>query len=172
MCGCANFSDDDSSSNFSDDNLLSFSHSSPMKMAFDGENDEFDNFLTTKSRERRKLVKEGKASGLSAKDSRKQALASLPREKINELIGKIRKGENISVIETPLGNITLDSKVDEKLTELAGALDKTNVDGSGDGGGDKEIEKSFFEKNKMYIIGAVVLIGGFIAYKKFYAKGK
>jgi len=169
MCGCANFSDDDSSSNFSDDNLLSFSHSSPMKMSFDGENDEFDNFLTTKSRERRKLVKEGKASGLSGKDARKEALASLPREKINELIGKIRKGENISVIETPLGNITLDSKVDEKLNELSGALDKEpNATGLIDD--DKEL--SFFAKNKLYIIGAVVLIGGFIAYKKFYAKGK
>ena len=41
--------------------------------------------------------------------------------------------------------------------------------GSGDGGG-KEIEKSFFEKNKMYIIGAVVIVGGYFAYKKFYAK--
>lgn len=169
MCGCANFSDDDGSSNFSDDSLLNFSHSTPMKMSFDGENDEFDNFLTNKSRERRKLVKEGKASGLSAKDSRKQALASLPREKINELIGKIRKGENISVIETPLGNITLDSKVDEKLNELSGALDKTNVDGDGNL---DDVQPSFFQQNKMYIIGAVVLIGGFIAYKKFYAKGK
>lgn len=158
MCGCANFSDDNSSSNFS--------HQSPMKMSFDGGNDEFDNFLTKKSRERRKLVKEGKASGLSPKEARQKALASLPKAKINELIGKIRNGEDIKVIQTPLGDITLDSKLDEKLDELSGALDKTN---------DKEVldvEPSFFEKNKMYIIGAVVLIGGFFVYKKFVAKGK
>ena len=42
--------------------------------------------------------------------------------------------------------------------------------GDGGGGGGKEIEKSFFEKNKMYIIGAVVIVGGYFAYKKFYAK--
>jgi hypothetical protein len=166
MCGCANFSDDDSSSNFSDDSLLNFSHSSPMKMSFDGDNSDFDNFLTQKSRDRRKLIKEGKASGLSAKDSRKQALASLPREKINELIGKIRKGENIKVIQTPLGDVTLDSKVDEKLNELSGALDNATDEGVTD------IKPSFFEANKMYIIGAIVLIGGFFVYKKFVAKGK
>jgi hypothetical protein len=167
MCNCSNFSDD-SSSNFSDDGLSNFSHESPMKMSFDGENDGYDNFLTKKGRERRKLVKEGKASGLSSKDAKKEALASLPRAKLNELIGKIRNGENLKVIETPLGDVVLDSKVDEKLNELSGALDKENVDG--DGGGD-DVEKSFFEANKMYIIGAIVLIGGFIVYKKFIAKG-
>ena len=41
--------------------------------------------------------------------------------------------------------------------------------GGGDGGG--STEPSFFQKNKMYIIGAVVLVGGFIAYK-YYAKKK
>ena len=159
MCSCSNFSDDNSSD---------FSHESPNKMSFDGENEHFDNFLTKKGRERRKLTKEGKASGLSSKDARKNALASLPREKINELIGKIRNGENIKVIETPLGDITLDSKINEKLNELSGALDKENVDG--DGGGDDD-KLTFFEANKMYIIGAIVLIGGFIVYKKFIAKG-
>ena len=41
--------------------------------------------------------------------------------------------------------------------------------GGGDGGGDGE--PSFFEKNKMYIIGAIVIVGGFFAYK-YYAKKK
>ena len=41
--------------------------------------------------------------------------------------------------------------------------------GGGDGGGDGEL--SFFEKNKMYIIGAIVIVGGFFAYK-YYAKKK
>ena len=74
----------------------------------------------------------------------------------------------MKVIQTPLGDVVLDSKVDEKLNELSGALDKENVDG--DGGGD-DVKPSFFEANKMYIIGAIVLIGGFIVYKKFIAKG-
>ena len=165
MCSCSNFSDD-SSSNFSDDGLSNFSHESPMKMSFDGENDGYDNFLTKKSRERRKLVKEGKASGLSSKDARQQALASLPRAKLNQLIGKIRNGENLKVIQTPLGDVVLDSKVDEKLNELSGALNKANNDSG------LLDEPTFFQKNKLYIIGAVVLIGGFFVYKKFYTKGK
>ena len=157
MCSCSSFDGND-------DNMLNVSHD--FSHDFDAENTEFDNFLTKKGRERRKLVKEGKASGLSGKDARKQALASLPREKLNELIGRIRKGENLKVIETPLGDVTLDSKVDEKLNELSGALDKDpNSTGLLD-------EPTFFQKNKLYIIGAVVLIGGFFVYKKFYTKGK
>jgi len=164
MCNCSSFDGND-------DDMLNVSHD--FSHDFDAENTEFDNFLTKKSRDRKKLIKEGEASGLSRKDARKKALESLPREKLNELIAKIRKGEDLKVVETPLGNVTLDSKVDEKLNELAGALDKGNVEGSGDGsGGGNTAQPTFFETNKMYIIGAVVLIGGFIAYKKFYAKGK
>ena len=37
-------------------------------------------------------------------------------------------------------------------------------------GGDAQ--PSFFQKNKIYIIGALVLVGGYFAYKKFYAKKK
>jgi hypothetical protein len=125
MCNCSSF-------NGNDDDMLNVSHD--FNHDINAENTEFDNFLTKKGRERRKLVKEGKASGLSSKDARKEALASLPRAKLNELIGKIRNGENLKVIQTPLGDVVLDSKVDEKLNELSGALDKENVDG--DGGGD------------------------------------
>ena len=137
----------------------------------DAETTEFDNFLTQKSRDRKKLIEEGEASGLSPKEARKKALESLPREKLNEIIGKIRKGENIGVIETPLGNITLDSKVDEKLNELSGVLNNQGTGDGGTGDGGNTPQPTFFEKNKMYIIGAIVLIGGFVAYKKFYAKG-
>jgi len=157
MCNCSSFDGND-------DDMLNVSHD--FSHDFDAENTEFDNFLTKKGRERRKLVKEGEASGLSRKDARKKALASLPREKLNELIGRIRNGENLKVIETPLGDITLDSKIDEKLNELSGALDKDPYST-----GLLE-EETFFQKNKLYIIGAVVLIGGFFVYKKFYTKGK
>ena len=44
------------------------------------------------------------------------------------------------------------------------------TESGGDGG--VNIQPSFFQKNKMYIIGAVVLVGGYFVYKKFYAKKK
>jgi hypothetical protein len=75
------------------------------------------------------------------------------------------------------GITTIGTSLYDGLQTKKGQGDLTNQGsgdgGSGDGGGGgKEIEKSFFEKNKMYIIGAVVIIGGYFAYKKFYAKGK
>jgi hypothetical protein len=44
------------------------------------------------------------------------------------------------------------------------------TESGGDGGGD-DVKPSFFEANKMYIIGAIVIVGGFFAYK-YYAKKK
>ena len=73
------------------------------------------------------------------------------------------------------GITTIGTSLYDGLQTKKGQGDLTNQGsgdgGSGDGGGGgKEIEKSFFEKNKMYIIGAVVIVGGYFAYKKFYAK--
>ena len=71
------------------------------------------------------------------------------------------------------GITTIGTSLYDGLQTKKGQGDLTNQGsgdgGSGDGGG-KEIEKSFFEKNKMYIIGAVVIVGGYFAYNKFYAK--
>lgn len=47
----------------------------------------------------------------------------------------------------------------------------TQTDGDGDvDGSGNTTQQTFFEKNKIYIIGAVLLVGGYFAYKKFYAK--
>jgi hypothetical protein len=131
---------------------------------FEGDADTYDNFLTKKSRERRKQVKAGVESGLSRKDARKEALASLPRTKLKEIIGKIKNGEQISVVQTPLGDVNLDPKIDDKLNELSDSLADTSLD-------DKSVaEPTFFEKNKMYIIGGAVLVAGIFVYFKFIKK--
>lgn len=164
MCNCANFVETRPSEITTDD--FTGNRPSYITSDFDGENDEFDNFLTRKQRERRQQIKAGIQSGLSRKDARKQALASLPRTKLNELISKIRNGENISVVQTPLGDVNLDPKVDEKLNELSESL-KTQEQGGGDG---QEVEPTFYEKNKMLIIGGVVLVAGIFVYFKFIKK--
>jgi hypothetical protein len=131
---------------------------------FDGDQENYDNFLTAKGRERRKLTKAGMQSGLSRQDARKQALASIPKDKLKDIIAKIKNGEQINVVQTPLGDVKLDPKIDDRLNELSDALkNDPNTDGT-------VAEPTFFEKNKMYIIGGAVLAVGVFVYFKFIKK--
>jgi hypothetical protein len=161
MCGCSSFTGNRPSEITTDE--FTGNRPSYITSDFDGETDAFDNFFTKKQRDRRKQIKEGMASGLSRDEARKQALASLPKTKLSELIEKIKNGENINVIQTPLGDITLDTKIDEKLDELSNALKDTDAN-------QNDIQPTFFEKNKMYIIGGAVLIAGIVVYMKFIKK--
>ena len=106
-------------------------------------------------RNRRKQVKAGLDSGLSRKDARKQALASVPKTKLKEIIEKIKNGEQIKVVQTPLGDVQLDPKIDDRLNELSDALKKDDPNAV-----ITEEQPSFFQKNKTYIIGGVVLVAG------------
>lgn len=161
MCSCSNFVETRPSEITTDE--FTGNRPSYITTDFDGEN-EYDNFLTQKQRERRKQVKAGMQSGLSRKDARKQALSSLPRTKLKEIIAKIKNGEQISVVQTPLGDVNLDPKVDDRLNELSDALADPSLD-------DKNLpEPTFFEKNKMYIIGGAVLVAGIFVYFKFIKK--
>jgi hypothetical protein len=160
MCGCTSFTGEDMSSEI----MADFNDSPKMNLSFDGEREMYENFLTKKQRDRRKLRRENLESGMDKKDARKNALASLPRTKLTELFAKLKSGENLKVIETPLGNIELDPNIDERLNEISDALKEQEKDN------DKEPEPTFFEKNKIYIIGAVVLIGGIFVYTKFIKK--
>ena len=148
MCGCSSFTGNRPSYITSD---------------FDGDTD-YDNFLTEKMRNRRKQVKAGLDSGLSRKDARKEALASIPKIKLKEIIEKIKNGEQINVLQTPLGDVKLDPKIDDRLNELSDALKDPNANPI------QEEEQSFFQKNKLYIIGGVVLVAGIFVYMKYIKK--
>ena len=161
MCGCSSFTGNRPSEITTDE--FTGNRPSYITSDFDGETDVFANFFTKKQRDRRKKIKEGMESGLSKDEARKQALASLPRTKLSELIEKIKNGDNINVIQTPLGDITLDTKIDEKLNELSNALKDSDVNAT-------DVEPTFFEKNKIYIIGGAVLIAGIVIYTKFIKK--
>ena len=67
------------------------------------------------------------------------------------------------------GITTIGASVYDGLQTKQGT-DVLNTQGGGDGGGNTQ--PSFFQKNKMYIIGAIVIVGGYFVYKKFYAKKK
>jgi hypothetical protein len=163
MCSCSNFVETRPSEITTDD--FTGNRPSYITSDFDGDDTDYDNFLTEKMRNRRKQVKAGVDSGLSRKDARKQALASIPKTKLKEIIEKIKSGEQINVVQTPLGDVKLDPKIDDRLNELSDALKQDpNANTT------QEVEPSFFQKNKTYIIGGVVLVAGIFVYMKYIKK--
>jgi hypothetical protein len=75
----------------------------PLSSEFVG--DEYDNFLTKKSRERRELKKELRDEGVSRKDARKQALEEIPRDSLKEVVSsageKVGRGIVVGALSIP-----------------------------------------------------------------------
>lgn len=173
MCGCtSNFSGNRPSEIVTNDDLLGFDGGgSWTDFVDDLENgDKFDNFLTKKMRERKRVSKELQAGGLSKEEAKAKALEQVPRTKLKELVAKLKKGESVVDIQTPSGNVRLSSDPTKALDEVSEAL-------ANSGAGNKEplatdsgdvSQAGFLGKNGKYIlIGAVVIIGGYFAWKKF-----
>jgi len=158
MCGCSSFDGNRPSEIVEDSNDL---------LNFGGEMDEFDNFLTKKSRERRKAKKELMAGGLSQEEAKKQALAQVPKEKLRDILARLKAGKSVITIETPNGDVNLSTDPTKALNEVSNALADAGQP-TGNTTPDATAEKTFLQKNGMYIgIAVVVLVGGFFAYKKF-----
>jgi hypothetical protein len=161
MCSCNNFVNNN-------DDLLE----DETTLNFDGRESsldfldeiEYDNFLTKKMRERKKIQKELVAGGLDKKSAKQQSLEQIPRGKLKEVLGKLQNGETVTEID----GIKLDPK--KAMEEVGGALgsgtDTPNTEKEED-----DTKKGFFAKNGMYIgIAVVVVILGIFAYKKFSKK--
>ena len=159
MCGCtSNFDGNRPSEIVENDDLLNFG----------GEMDEFDNFLTKKSRERRKAKKELMAGGLSQEEAKKQALAQVPKEKLRDILARLKAGKSVINIDTPNGVVNLSNDPTKALDEVSNALADAGGKTANDTTPDATAEKTFLQKNGLYIgIAVVVLVGGFFAYKKF-----
>jgi hypothetical protein len=137
-------------------------------LSFDGESDEFDNFLTKKSRERRRVQKELMAGGLGKQDAKTQALAQVPKDKLRDVIAKLKAGKSVINIDTPSGVVNLSNDPTKALDEVSNALADAGGKTANDTTPDATAEKTFLQKNGLYIgIAVVVLVGGFFAYKKF-----
>ena len=65
---------------------------------FDFVDDDFDNFLTKKARERNKRKKELRKEGLSGKDARNQAREEIPRDKLKDVAKNISGGVGRAVV--------------------------------------------------------------------------
>ena len=70
-----------------------------LSSSFDGDINEFDNFLTKKGRERGKERKELRESGLSRKDARKEALSNIPKDKLKEVAKNVSKGVGKAILK-------------------------------------------------------------------------
>ena len=134
----------------------------------DGEGEEFDNFLSKKMRERRKIRKELIESGIDPKEAKVKALEQVPKDKLKDVLARIKKGKD--KLEDSVGDIDIPSGT----TSGSGTTVGTGgaIMGSSEDGGTPPKTAGFGCKNMLWIgIGAVVIIGGYFAWKKF-GKGK
>ena len=179
MCNCNNFSGDNEFDNFVESNnlmvenesMLNFDGGGSMTDFVDDVSDaEFDNFLTKKMRERRRAMKELEEGGLSRKEARQKALEQVPRTKLKSVLAKIKAGRKVDNID----GIALGTSR-EAVDEISMAIqqgDNTETDLSSTSADSNDTTQAgFMSKYGMWIgIGAVVIIGGYFAYRKFAKK--
>lgn len=167
MCSCNNFVNNN-------DDLLE----DQTALNFDGgessldflDEIEYDNFLTKKMRERKKIQKELVAGGLDKKSARQQSLELIPREKLKQVLTKLKRGETVNEIDgVKIDPTTAIEEVNDALK--MGTNTPNTEETTADNTADDNTKKGFFAKNGMYIgIGVVVVILGIFAYKKFIKK--
>tara|TARA_R110000851_G_scaffold15298_3_gene50729 strand:- start:1554 stop:2339 length:786 start_codon:yes stop_codon:yes gene_type:complete len=159
---------------------------------FDGEvenGDEFDNFLTKRMRGRRKLRKTlRKDGGLTRKEARKSALASIPKQNLIKTIGNAMKGKTSPETQALIDKGLLSPNKNIMAGQVSEAVAENEAEGTQSGadvmggvidalGGMGETSQTpapaAAEPKKagmgtmMYVgIGAVVLIGAYFAFGK------
>ena len=152
---------------FGDDRnpMLNFGGNGYTGFVDDVETDEFDNFLTKKMRARNKLKKELKAGGLDKKEAKAQALAQIPRDKLKDIVARLKAGKNpdtagLSPDEAEAVN---SSSTDDVSTAM------TNQGDDNLGTSEAPAQAGFFANNKMAVVGGialVVIVGGYFAFGK------
>ena len=144
---------------------------------------EFDDFLTKRSRARRKLRKKLRKSGKSRKEARKLAVSKIPKQKLGKLFSNAIKGktdpETNSIIKKLEAKGVIDTKKDgiEKVAEQIETAVNENTDNGSQKLGSTEtsvsdgtnavIQSGGGSNKKMMIIigvGAVAIIGGYFAF--------
>ena len=160
---------------------------------FDGEvenGDEFDNFLTKRMRGRRKLRKSlRKEGGLTRKEARKSALASIPKQNLIKTIGNAMKGKTSPETQALIDQGLLSSNKNIMAGQVSEAVAENEAEGTQTGADvmgtitdalgnmgastPTPAPVAATEPKKagmgtmMYVgIGAVVLIGAYFAFGK------
>lgn len=148
MCSCRNF--DGNNSN----------------LYFGGNEEEYDNFLTKKMREKRALRKQYREEGYTRKEARQMAREDVNNPNVEEI--EETSTSNQIMIKKPLFK---PKKLAEKIKASMDNAKRSSmevVDNVETDVKDVEAEsKSFFEKNKTMIIVGAVAVGGFFVLRKF-----
>jgi hypothetical protein len=115
-------------------------------------------------------MKELEEGGLSRKEARQKALEQVPRTKLKNALAKIKAGRKVDNID----GIALGTSR-EAVDEISMAIqqgDNTETDLSSTSADSNDTTQAgFMSKYGMWIgIGAVVIIGGYFAYRKFAKK--
>ena len=96
----------------------------------------------------------------------KKALEEIPRDKLKDVLARLKAGQNVDNID----GIPLPDRR-EALDQVSEAIQQGSNNQVVDGGADidnNNTQAGFMSKYGMWIgIGAVVIIGGYFAYKKF-----
>jgi hypothetical protein len=187
MCGCNSAFDGEDQQQFEDtfDNFNNFVDEEDGYTDFvdDGEEDNFDNFLTKKMRARRKLKKDLVASGLTKQEAKTKALEQIPRDKLKEIIARMKQGADAQTIAkdsslTPSQQQAISQGGTTALTQVAnqvgipvGTQPTPTTQPSGaiieDDGDDDTKEAGFLQKNGMTLgIVAGVAVVAFVLWKK------
>lgn len=156
-----------------------------LAFAFDGEegDGEFDDFLTKRSRARRKLRKKLRKGGKSRKEARKEAVKSIPKQKLGKLLSNAVKGktdpETNSLLKKLEDKGVIDTKKDglDKVAEqISNSVNENVSEGTQNMGTDTPVsdltnnpvtQAGGGGNKKMLMIvgiGAVAIIGGYFAF--------
>ena len=149
---------------------------------------EFDDFLTRRSRERRKLRKKLRKAGKSKKEARKEAVKMIPKQKLGTLIKTVATKGLAPSEETSKLLSDLDAKgvIDKKdnpnniVNQITEAVNENIAEGTQNEGtgadmsttapmGDMPVKQAgvFGGKRGMLIgVGVLVLVGGFFLLRK------
>jgi len=155
--------------------------------SFDGEAEEgdgeFDDFLTKRSRARRKLRKKLRKGGKSRKEARKEAISKIPKQKLGKLLKNAISGktdpETNSILKKlkDKGVIKSDDPISKIADEISSSVTENEAEGTQNMGTEgtttttevteTDVTQAGGGKKKMMIIigiGAIAIIGGYFAF--------
>jgi hypothetical protein len=135
----------------------------------------YDNFLTKKMRERRRVKKTLMEGGLDRKEAKQVALEQVPRTTLKEFIAKIKQGgdtDNVGGVD--LTGLSEDEKADlvNQALRGSGLVTQTETDGRVEMDADDDannVKAGFFEENQttMILVGLTALaVVGYFAFGK------